>query len=95
MLQELPTESLVRIEAPTRLYTNDGQIWPPDPNRDSEPKYAYRQGLTTLPKLLAQQLPAERTRFRYETLVYRLVEAADEVLLYDEHSAEIGRALLA
>jgi renalase len=92
MLRELPTDDLAPIDAPVRLYTTNGHILPPDPDRDAEPKYAYRKGLTTLPKLLAQTLPAERTEFRYETLIYRLAETADEVILYDEHHAEAGRA---
>jgi hypothetical protein len=92
MFNELPTDDMVRITAPTCLYTNDGQIWPPDPEHDSEPKYAYRQGLTTLPKLIAQRLPAELTTFRYETRIRHVAETADAVLLYDEHGAELGRA---
>src|SRR5579862_200717 len=51
MLYELPTDDLIRIEAPVCLYTPDGQVWPPDPEYDAEPKYAYRHGLTMLPKL--------------------------------------------
>jgi renalase len=92
MLSELPTDELVRIDAPIRLYNDDGQILPPDPDREAEPKYAYRNGLTTLPKLLAQRLPADQVTFRYETLIYRVEEMANEVVLVDEHHTEVGRA---
>jgi predicted NAD/FAD-dependent oxidoreductase len=92
MLHQLPTEDLIRIEMPVCLYRNDGQILPSDPEREAEPKFAYRNGLTTLPKLLAQQLPAERTTFHHETRIYRLSETEDGVTLYDEHHTEVGRA---
>jgi predicted NAD/FAD-dependent oxidoreductase len=94
MLRELPTEDLICIEAPVRLYTSDGQIWPPDPQYESEPKYAYRRGLTTLPKLLAQSLPIDLAAIRFESRIHRLEETAEEVVLRGEGGVEIGRAAL-
>ncbi len=91
---ELPTDDLVRIMEPTRLYTNDGTIWPADPEREAEPKYTYRNGLTALPKMLAEQLPAEQTTFRFETRIHRLEEEIGEnqVVLRGPDGEELGRA---
>lgn len=94
MLQTLPTDDLIAIAPPVRLYTNDGTVWPPDEERNAEPKYSYRNGMTTLPKLLLASLPPEQTQIRYETRITRLAEVGDEVLLTDETGAEVGRANL-
>jgi renalase len=92
MLHDLPTDDLVTIVPPVRLYTNDGQIWPADPDRNADTKYSYRQGMTTLPKLLLAALPAKRAVIRYETRITRLEETANEVILRDENGQETGRA---
>lgn len=96
MLNELPTDDLVAITAPTRLYTNDGTIWPVDPERESEPKYTYRNGLTMLPKMLAERLPAEQTTFRYQTRIHRLEEQTEtqekQIILRGAEGEELGRA---
>ena len=92
MLHDLPTDGLVTIAPPTCLYTNEGQIWPPDPDKNADAKYSYRYGMTTLPKLLLAALPAERAQIRYETRITRLEETADEVILRDENGQETGRA---
>lgn len=95
MLEELPTDELVQIEAPVRLYRSDGQILPPDPEHDSEPRYAYRQGTTTLPKLIMQELIQQKVSVRYETRVYCIEEAPDRVTLRDDTGQEITQGRVA
>ena len=65
---------------------------PADPQRDAERKFVYRNGLTTLPKLLAKALPPERTVFVYETRIGALEQAERGVILRDENGREAGRA---
>lgn len=92
MLQTLPTKDLIKIEQPIRLYTSDGNIWPPDAEKNAEPKYSYRNGMTTLPKLLLSALPTDLAEIRYEVRITKLAETADEVVLHDETGNEVGRA---
>ena len=95
MQSGLSTEDLIQVLASTRPYANDGTLRDPDPQRDAERKFTYRRGMTTLPKLLAQALPPERTRIRYETRIAALEEDERGVLLRDEKGGEAGRADLA
>lgn len=92
MLHELPTEDLVTIVPPVRLYSDNGTLWPTDPDRNAETKYSYRNGMTTLPKLLLASLPSELAQIRYDTRITRLEESGNEVILSDEHGQEAGRA---
>ena len=92
MQSGLPKDDLVQVLAPTRPYANDGTLLPPDPQRDRERKFVYRNGLTTLAKLLAQALPPERTTIRFETRIGSLEEDETGVLLRDENGNEAGRA---
>lgn len=92
MLRELPTDELVKIEPPICLYDSKGTIWPPDAERNAEAKYSYRNGMTTLPKLLLQALPPELATIRYDTRITRLEETDSEVILKDESGQEVGRA---
>lgn len=92
MLRELPTDELVRIEPPVCLYDSKGTIWPPDEARSAEAKYSYRNGMTTLPKLLLNALPPELASIRYDTRITRVEETDSEVILKDENGQEAGRA---
>ncbi len=92
MQNELSRDDLVQVLAPTRQYANDGAIREADPQREAERKFVYRRGLTTLPKLLAQSLPSERTVIRYETRIGALEEDERGILLRDENGREAGRA---
>ncbi len=92
MQEELPSDALVRIDAPVRVYQNDGTIRSPDPEYEAEAKFTYRNGLTTLPKLLAQSLPPELAAIHFETRVGRLEGDARGIVLYDERDGETGQA---
>ena len=92
MLRELPTDDLVTIAPPVRLYAENGTVLPPDPDKNADTKYSYRQGMTTLPKLLLAALPAELAQIRYETRITRLQETETGVLLRDENGNEAGQA---
>ncbi len=97
MLRELPTTDLVAIAPPTRLYEvnqngDTARILPTDAARNADAKYSYRNGMTTLPKLLLDALPREQTHIRYETRITRLRETPTDVVLTDENGDEAGRA---
>lgn len=92
MLRDLPTEELVSIEQAVRPYQADGTLLPPDPSRAAERQFAYRRGLTTLPKLLARSLPADSVTIRYEMRIGRLEEREGGILLRDENGEEVGWA---
>ncbi len=89
MLHQLPTEELVQVTAPTRLHTPEGDLLPADPEHEAEPKYAYRNGLTTLPKLLLKSLPS--VKLKTEIRVQRFEETAESVALFDAEGGSIGR----
>ncbi len=90
MQRELPTEDLVEISLPILTYVNDGSLLPPEAKYAGERKFAYRNGMTTLPKLLLQALPPEQWELRLERRVGALEETDDGVLLRDEQGQEIG-----
>lgn len=92
MQNKLSTEDLIQVLAPTRPYANEGTIRAADPQREAERKFVYRNGLTTLPKLLAKSLPPERVVFIYETRIGSLEEGERGILLRNEKGREAGRA---
>ena len=92
MQNELSTADLIQVLSPIRPYANDGTIRPADPQRDAERKFTYRNGLTTLPKLLAKALPPQQTVFVYETRIGALEEAERGIILRDPNGREAGRA---
>ena len=92
MRNRLSTADLIQVLSPIRPYANDGTIRPADPQREAERKFIYRNGLTTLPKLLAKALPPQRTVFIYETRIAALEEIERGIVLRDENGREAGRA---
>ncbi|MCS6777734.1 MAG: FAD-dependent oxidoreductase [Chloroherpetonaceae bacterium] len=92
MLGECFCEDLVQVTAPVRLYTANGEILPPDPERAVERQFAYRSGITALPKRMLQIMPHERVTLKTETRVSRIEEAAGHLLLYGETGTLIGEA---
>jgi hypothetical protein len=92
MLLELPTDDLVQVTLPVRLYANDGTLFPPDPDRAQERAFAYRNGLTTLPKLIAGTLPAGIATIRFETRISALEEEVGWIRLLDTDGKEVDKA---
>jgi renalase len=92
MLLELPTDDLVRVTLLVRLYANDGTLFPPDPDRAQERVFAYRDGLTTLPKLLARALPADCAPIRFERRIGALEEEVGWIRLRDTDGNEVDKA---
>ena len=92
MLRELPTDDLVVIAPPVCLYGEDGTVFPPDPDKNADTKYSYRQGMTTLPKLLLASLSPEQAQIRYDTRITHLQETERGVVLRDENGNEAGQA---
>lgn len=66
---QLPTDELVEIPGDIWTFDKEGEIEPGDPDHNSEPKWTYRSGISTLGKLLANAADCE---IRRETLVARL-----------------------
>jgi renalase len=90
MLHELPTEDLLRVNAPTRVYRDDGSILPPDPQY-AAPQYTYRSGISTLAKLLFAALPQEQITLKRETRIVRIEEDAEGFRLFDERGTTYGK----
>lgn len=66
MLRELPTDDLVRLEREIHVL-QALRVVPGNPDRNRVPRYAYRNGNTRLPKLLAEGLDV-RLDVQIETL---------------------------
>lgn len=71
MLHELPTEDLVVVEKPIFMHSF-GRITAIDPQRGAPKRYAYRRGMNTLGKLLADGLDV-----RLETKIEQIETPAD------------------
>lgn len=91
ILNELPTDDLISISAPVRVYQNDGTILPVDPRHASEPQYTYRNGISTLAKLLYAALPQEWVTFHSETCIARIEETKQGYEIYDETDTHRGQ----
>ena len=89
MLNELPTEDLSSVILPVRVYQEDGTILSADPNR-AEPQYTYRNGISTLAKLLFAALPQEQVTLHSETRIERIEETPEGFHLYAESGMEFG-----
>jgi predicted NAD/FAD-dependent oxidoreductase len=68
---QLPTTDLIEIDKPVWTFNQTGEITPGDPLLDSEPKLNYRNGISTLGKLMAEQLSATIHRSAHITSVAR------------------------
>ena len=92
MLHRLPTTDLVQVLAPIRAVGHAGEILPADPGYTAQRAFAYRSGMTTLPKLLVAALPADLFELRLGTRIGTLEEDLDGFLLRDEQGKEIVHA---
>ena len=71
MLEELPTEDLVRVDKPIFMHSF-GRITAIDPQRGQPVRYAYKRGMNTLGKLLAEGMDV-----RLETRIEGIESPAD------------------
>ena len=70
ILRELPTEGLIDIAGDVWIFDQYGTIAPGDSKQNAEPKWNYRQGISTLGKNLFEQSGAQLMReSRVESLV--------------------------
>ncbi len=92
MLERLPTDDLAQISLPVQIYTEDGQILPPEAEAESELKYSYHNGLTMLPKLLFSSLPAELVTLHFDTEAKMAAETEEGVSLYGDSGQELIKA---
>lgn len=92
ILRELPTEDLLPIREPIRLWREGGEILPPDPKHEAIPKFAYRYGLNALAKLLQQQLPPNRVTLYLDCPIALMKEEGGQVILLGVGGKEVGRA---
>jgi len=53
LVEELPTEDLIRIPGDVWTFDESGSLSPGDPGLNATPKWNYRNGISTLGKLLA------------------------------------------
>jgi hypothetical protein len=67
--EELPTDDLVAIDRPVYTFDETGAVAEPDREGGEGRKWTYRQGISTLGKLLARESPAVVQR---ETRIVRL-----------------------
>ncbi|MBV9866294.1 MAG: FAD-dependent oxidoreductase [Abitibacteriaceae bacterium] len=86
LLRELDNDELITIPAPVCLHS-DGQILPPDTAANETTKYAYQQGIATLPRLLAAGLDIQ-----YDVSVCALEEKEAQYLLLDQDGVAVGAA---
>lgn len=91
ILEELPTNDLILISDPVRVYQNDGTILPPELERASEIQYTYRNGISTLAKLLYAALPREQVSLHSESRIARIEINEDQYELYDETDSHRGQ----
>lgn len=91
MQEELPTEHLVQVTSPVRLYASQGAILPPDPQYAPESQYSYRHGITTLPKLLLAALPSQQVALVTETRISHIEATDEQFTLKDEEGSELGK----
>ncbi|PJF31253.1 MAG: FAD-dependent oxidoreductase [Candidatus Thermofonsia Clade 1 bacterium] len=88
MLHELSTADLSNIGRPVWTFDADHVISEGDPEQNAAPKWSYRQGVSTLGKLIAQ---AGRFEARLQVRVGKLALRADgRYALYDTEGAHLG-----
>jgi len=92
MLHELPATDLIEVLPPVRIVGSDGAILPEDPHYTAPRAFTYRNGMTTLPKLLTAALPTDRFELRLKTRIGRIEENSDGFLLRNEQGRELLRA---
>lgn len=92
MFQELSTTDLIEVLPPVRIVGPEGEILPEDPHHTPQRAFTYRDGMTTLPKLLVAALPEELFELRLKTRIGRMEESKDGFLLRDEQGRELLRA---
>ncbi len=92
MFHELPTADLVEVLAPVRIVGPDAEILPVDPHYTAQRAFTYRDGMTTLPKLLVEALPADLFTLKLRTRIGTIEEDRDGFLLRDEQGTELLRA---
>ncbi len=72
VLEQLPSDDLVRIEGEIWTFDAHGALGRGDPALNAEPKWTYRSGISTLGKQLAAAARAEvRRQVRIERLIER------------------------
>jgi renalase len=92
MLHALSTADLIEVLAPVRTISNDGELLPADPRYTAQRAFTYRNGLTTLPKLLIEAMPADLFELRLRTRLGFLEESREGILLRDEQGRELLHA---
>lgn len=92
MFRQLPTADLIEVAEPVRIVGPDGEILPQDPHYTAQRAFTYRNGMTTLPKLLIESLPSDLFELRLRTRLKTIEEDTDGFLLRDDQGRELLRA---
>jgi predicted NAD/FAD-dependent oxidoreductase len=85
--EELSTDALVEIESDVWTFDESGEIEAGDPEKNEEPKWTYRDGISRLGKLLAEAAGAAP---QFETRVTLLARGPDGWTLTDAGGSEHG-----
>ena len=81
----MPTDDLIKINKPLWTFDQAGEISPGNASLDAEPKLNYQGGISTLGKLIAEQLTATIHR---ETQVTGVARRDDQWVLTFEDDCE-------
>lgn len=92
MREQLPSTGLLEVTAPIVPFAPDGTRRAIDPLRGSEPKYAYAEGITILPKMMATNCKEIGGVFFMETHIARFEERSSGVTLFDLNGGKVGEA---
>jgi renalase len=79
------TPDLIDIKKPVWTFDGTQHIQEGDPMQNAEPKWSYRQGLNTLPRLMA-----ERLDIRQETHIARIQQQTNGWFLYSKAEQQFG-----
>ena len=85
--EELPTDQLEDINRDLWVFDAEGTLQPGDPESNARPKWTYRDGISTLGKLLAQESEAT---VQHRTRVERLVREEEAWHLQDTEGRSFG-----
>ncbi len=92
LMRELPCPDLLEVTTPILPFAPDGSQLPIDPLRGSEAKYAYADGITTLPKMIMQSCHELGGALFLETHIARFKENPEGISLFSGTGEIIAEA---
>jgi renalase len=83
--ERFSTPDLIDIAKPISIFDGSGSIQAGDPIQNAEPRWNYRHGLITLPRLMAATLD-----IHFSTSISHIVQTANGWTLFDAQNHEVG-----